>query len=420
MSIDTHVHEVEDDVLLRLLVLLTDEQLRSFLRFLFKRDWIGKNAEEDAKESDGDGESGEAGVDGTLQYLKELVTTDKHDDPNGQKSGKVYLECRTGGSKKFWQAETFGTTVIVEYGRIGSKGVTQTKWTSDAAAFIADKVKEKLRKGYRKALEPDEAKNKPLLLQRLAELSGLPSSGDAFDAFCGIVRKKRGTPSSTTSTTTRRTRRRTGGTAEEEGVGGTTATTTRSTRSGRRNTRSEQTTEEVAQTAVDGEKGELKEEEEDRAAADAVAAEAAKENMMVQVKGKRYRESLDSAGAFVFFITQVMCAFPNPNPGGETDLGLSLFPDAQSVGKEVCYGLRGVVSQKVNELNEKLKDVTQDDFNAHFTPGDPSFQRLFGRYDGSNFTVEKDRNYFWLNFQSFQAIVKHASSLGSGLLIQLY
>ena len=56
-----------------------------------------------------------------------------------------------GTSAKFWQAESSGTTFIVEFGRLGTKGQRKEKDfpNEDAAKKeLAKKIAEKLREGY--------------------------------------------------------------------------------------------------------------------------------------------------------------------------------------------------------------------------------------------------------------------------------
>ncbi|MEU3978632.1 DUF4132 domain-containing protein [Streptomyces sp. NPDC026672] len=56
------------------------------------------------------------------------------------------------GSSKFWEAEAEGTTVTVRYGRVGAQGRTQLKELASApaaSAYLANKIAEKERTGYR-------------------------------------------------------------------------------------------------------------------------------------------------------------------------------------------------------------------------------------------------------------------------------
>lgn len=63
----------------------------------------------------------------------------------------VHLEFQEGTSSKFWRARVEGSTLYVNYGKIGSAGQTQVKdfGTSDGANKEYDKlVREKRKKGY--------------------------------------------------------------------------------------------------------------------------------------------------------------------------------------------------------------------------------------------------------------------------------
>ena len=61
----------------------------------------------------------------------------------------VYLECKEGGSSKFWQCEASGKKTVVTYGKIGAAGQKDEKThasPADATKFL-DKMKaEKLKK----------------------------------------------------------------------------------------------------------------------------------------------------------------------------------------------------------------------------------------------------------------------------------
>jgi len=73
------------------------------------------------------------------------------------------LEYVENGSSKFWMAEVNQTTLVVQFGRIGSQGQVQVKTFSTSQAACAErdrKLAEKRRKGYREvaASEADRAK----------------------------------------------------------------------------------------------------------------------------------------------------------------------------------------------------------------------------------------------------------------------
>lgn len=86
---------------------------------------------------------------------------------------KVHLNFEEGNSSKFWRAKVDGSSLYVNYGRIGSDGQTQVKQfgSADAAEKELSKLeKEKRKKGYEDAGaagasgggdddEPDEAED---------------------------------------------------------------------------------------------------------------------------------------------------------------------------------------------------------------------------------------------------------------------
>lgn len=64
---------------------------------------------------------------------------------------KVNLEFVEGGSSKFWRARIDGSTLYVNYGRIGTGGQTQVKQLASAEACVKELEKlerEKRKKGY--------------------------------------------------------------------------------------------------------------------------------------------------------------------------------------------------------------------------------------------------------------------------------
>ena len=66
----------------------------------------------------------------------------------------VYLECKEGGSSKFWQCEAAGPKTVVTYGKIGAAGQKseQKHASASAATQFLEKMKtEKLKKGYKVA-----------------------------------------------------------------------------------------------------------------------------------------------------------------------------------------------------------------------------------------------------------------------------
>ena len=69
----------------------------------------------------------------------------------------TYLECVQGTSSKFWRGSVSGDQMTIQYGKIGTPGVTQIKdFPSDAAAqaFLAKQEAAKLKKGYSAAADP--------------------------------------------------------------------------------------------------------------------------------------------------------------------------------------------------------------------------------------------------------------------------
>jgi predicted DNA-binding WGR domain protein len=63
----------------------------------------------------------------------------------------VHLEFEEGNSSKFWRARVEGSTLYVNYGKIGTTGQTQVKDLGDAAGANKEYeklIKEKRKKGY--------------------------------------------------------------------------------------------------------------------------------------------------------------------------------------------------------------------------------------------------------------------------------
>lgn len=61
------------------------------------------------------------------------------------------MECKEGGSSKFWQCAVKGSDTIVIFGKIGSAGIPQKKThksPADASKFFMKMKQEKLKKGY--------------------------------------------------------------------------------------------------------------------------------------------------------------------------------------------------------------------------------------------------------------------------------
>lgn len=72
---------------------------------------------------------------------------------------QVNLECTEGGSRKFWRARTEGSTLYVNFGRIGTTGQTQVKdFPSEDAA---DKELQSLERSKRKKGYEDAAGGAP-------------------------------------------------------------------------------------------------------------------------------------------------------------------------------------------------------------------------------------------------------------------
>jgi predicted DNA-binding WGR domain protein len=83
--------------------------------------------------------------------------------PAAEKEGPapVYLECIDGSSSKFWEATQAGGKVIIRFGRIGSDGTRTEKDfggdTAAAAKFAEKMTNEKLKKGYKVAVDAAKA-----------------------------------------------------------------------------------------------------------------------------------------------------------------------------------------------------------------------------------------------------------------------
>lgn len=63
----------------------------------------------------------------------------------------VYLECTSGGSRKFWRAYVDGCEVVVEFGKIGSAGQERIRDCGDpqaASDFLETQRLAKIKKGY--------------------------------------------------------------------------------------------------------------------------------------------------------------------------------------------------------------------------------------------------------------------------------
>ena len=72
---------------------------------------------------------------------------------SNSESGRVgvHLTFESETSSKFWEARVDGTTTVVHFGKLGSRGQTRTHeypTASEAEAAVARKIAEKLRKGY--------------------------------------------------------------------------------------------------------------------------------------------------------------------------------------------------------------------------------------------------------------------------------
>lgn len=106
-----------------------------------------------------------------------------------------------GKSAKFWQAESVGTTFIVEFGRLGTKGQRKEKDfpNEDAAKKeLEKKIAEKLREGYSEvatiasdAAVPDATKVAPAKLElptRFAELKEKPTEQAISKATAALAK----------------------------------------------------------------------------------------------------------------------------------------------------------------------------------------------------------------------------------------
>ena len=74
---------------------------------------------------------------------------------------EVMFHCVEGSANKFWSYEKNGTDVVVKWGRCGLSGqslVQQFGSSAAADAFIAQKVREKIRKGYKQVTQEEMKK----------------------------------------------------------------------------------------------------------------------------------------------------------------------------------------------------------------------------------------------------------------------
>lgn len=82
-----------------------------------------------------------------------LVPTEtKEEKPEtASENQAVYLECVEGNSSKFWEAQLDGLSIVVRYGRIGTKGTDSSKSFSNAQEAqqeLERLIQSKLKKGY--------------------------------------------------------------------------------------------------------------------------------------------------------------------------------------------------------------------------------------------------------------------------------
>jgi predicted DNA-binding WGR domain protein len=71
----------------------------------------------------------------------------------------TYLECKEGGSDKFYELKISGTTVTLRYGKRGYSGVTSVRQfdcETEAEKFVSKTLKAKLKKGYHAAEAPEQ------------------------------------------------------------------------------------------------------------------------------------------------------------------------------------------------------------------------------------------------------------------------
>jgi predicted DNA-binding WGR domain protein len=87
----------------------------------------------------------------TSEILENPVQPIVEEVANTEEKSLVYLECIEGTSSKFWEAKIEGASIVVRYGRIGTKGTDSSKSFSNAqeAQTELDRlVHSKLKKGY--------------------------------------------------------------------------------------------------------------------------------------------------------------------------------------------------------------------------------------------------------------------------------
>ena len=69
-----------------------------------------------------------------------------------RKTGRLIQKDSNSGDQKFWNAEIKGTSVTIQFGKVGTQGTTGCReFTSYEAAevFLAQRVRKKLEEGYK-------------------------------------------------------------------------------------------------------------------------------------------------------------------------------------------------------------------------------------------------------------------------------
>ena len=66
---------------------------------------------------------------------------------------KTRLEYKDKSSQKFWEIDSSGSTINLQYGKVGTAGQSSNKKMSDPDAAkkeVEKRIKSKLKKGYKK------------------------------------------------------------------------------------------------------------------------------------------------------------------------------------------------------------------------------------------------------------------------------
>ena len=69
-----------------------------------------------------------------------------------RKTGRLIQGDSNSGDQKFWNAEIKGTSVTIQFGKVGTQGTTGSREFASyeaAEGFLAQRVRKKLEEGYK-------------------------------------------------------------------------------------------------------------------------------------------------------------------------------------------------------------------------------------------------------------------------------